>query len=183
MLRRLFAAEAGSHGPAVGLVVGGFGALMLWAGAHVWPATVAVGVALVAVAWLTRGTHERALEACGGTLALVAVLGLKAVALHGLAVRDFPVALAALPLAHALSRAPGALRAPRAVAVLVMAWSAVAVALAVVVGLDLPYALLAAVVAAVAAWVVSRAPGFEGAQQPVAETAVLLALLAAASHG
>lgn len=176
-------ADAARHAPGVGLVIGAFGALMLWAGAHVWPAPAAVGVALVAVAWLTRGRHERALEACGGTLALIALLGLKAVALHGLAVRDFPAALAALPLVHALSRAPLALQAGRDAAPWVaLAWCLLAAGLAVAYGMDLPYVAGAAAVAAAAAWVVGRAPGFDGAQQPVAEGAALLALLAAASH-
>ncbi len=117
------------HFPAVGLVVGGFGATVLWASAHLWPAAVAVGLSMVATVWLTGAFHEdgladtcdalggavsreRALEIMKdsrlgsyGTVGLVAVLGLKAAALYGLVVRDFGAALAVLPLAHALSRA------------------------------------------------------------------------------
>ena len=117
------------HYPAVGLVVGGFAALVLWTGAHFWPALVAVLLSMAATLWLTGAFHEdgladtcdalggavsreRALEIMKdsrigsyGTVGLAAVLSLKAAALLGLALRDVELVLIALPLAHAGSRA------------------------------------------------------------------------------
>ncbi len=117
------------HFPAVGLCVGAFGSLVLWAAAHGWPALLAVLLSMAATVWLTGAFHEvdladtcdglggsvsreRALEIMKdsrlgiyGTVGLVFVLALKAAALHGLAVRDLTAALALLPLAHAWSRA------------------------------------------------------------------------------
>ncbi len=117
------------HYPAVGLLVGGFGAAVLWAAAHLWPAPVAVVLSMAATVWLTGAFHEdgladtcdalggsvgreRALEIMKdsrlgsyGTVGLVMVLALKAAALLGLALRSFDLVLVALPLAHALSRA------------------------------------------------------------------------------
>ena len=121
------------HFPAVGLVVGAFGALVLWAaGAH-FTAAVAVLLSMAATVWLTGAFHEDGLaDTCDGlggavdreralvimkdsrlgtygALALLMVLALKAAALHGLATRDLLATLAALPLAHALSRAASVL--------------------------------------------------------------------------
>jgi adenosylcobinamide-GDP ribazoletransferase len=116
------------HYPAVGLVVGGVSAAVLWAAAHLWPAPLAVVLAMVATVWLTGAFHEdgladtcdalggsvsreRALEIMKdsrlgsyGTVGLVAVLALKAAALLGLALRNFELVLVALPLAHMWSR-------------------------------------------------------------------------------
>jgi adenosylcobinamide-GDP ribazoletransferase len=112
------------HLPAVGLAIGGFGALALWVAAHLWPATVAVGVAVAATAWAGRALSERALlqafdpgargldagsgspsNAAAGIVALVFVLMLEALAIHGLARSDLALAWAAMPLAGLLSRA------------------------------------------------------------------------------
>ncbi len=225
------------HFPAVGLVVGGFGAMVLWAGAHLWPAAVAVGLSMAATVWLTGAFHEdgladtcdalgghvsreRALEIMKdsrlgsyGTVGLVAVLGLKAAALHGLAVRDFGAVLAALPLVHALSRAvpvlllrllpyagdaehakakPMAQQASDATLLVAGLWCLVAGSLAVVQGLDALHVLLAALAAIGVAlgmrrWLRLRLGGYTGdtlgAAQQGAELVALLALLAAIAHG
>lgn len=116
------------HFPGVGLVVGSVGAFTLWAGAHLWPALVAVLLSMAATVWMTGAFHEDGLaDTCDGlggavdreralaimkdsrlgtygALGLVLVLALKAAALHGLATRDLLATLAVLPLAHALSR-------------------------------------------------------------------------------
>ncbi len=117
------------HYPAVGLVVGAFSAVLLWGAAAVWPLPVAVGLAMAGSVWLTGGFHEDGLaDTCDGlggavsreraltimkdsrlgsygALGLVFVLGLKAVALHGLATRDLPLAAGLLVWTHAASRA------------------------------------------------------------------------------
>ncbi|BDI04911.1 adenosylcobinamide-GDP ribazoletransferase [Sphaerotilus microaerophilus] len=116
------------HYPAVGLLVGAFSALLL-AAAQLWPLPVAVGLAMAGSVWLTGGFHEDGLaDTCDGlggavsreraltimkdsrlgsygALGLVFVLGLKAAALHGLAVQSLPLAAALLVWAHAASRA------------------------------------------------------------------------------
>jgi len=116
------------HFAAVGLVVGGFAALVLWLAAHWWPAGVAVLLSLAATVWMTGSFHEDGLaDTCDGlggavsreralaimkdsrlgtygAVGLLLVLALKAAALHGLATRDLGATLAALPLAHAWSR-------------------------------------------------------------------------------
>ena len=121
--------DSARYYPAVGLVVGGFGAAVLWFAAPLWPAPVAVVVSMIATVWLTGAFHEDGLadtcDALGGavsrekaltimkdsrigsygTCGLVGALALKAVALHALVTRDFLAALALLPLAHAWSRA------------------------------------------------------------------------------
>jgi adenosylcobinamide-GDP ribazoletransferase len=121
--------DSARHFPAVGLLVGSAGALVLWSSAHLWPATVAVGLSMVATVWMTGAFHEvglagtcdalggpasreRALEIMKGShtgrygaIGLIAVLGLKGAALFGLALRDFEATALALPLAHAWSRA------------------------------------------------------------------------------
>lgn len=120
--------DSARHFPAVGLCVGAFGALVLWAAAHAWTAWIAVLLSIGATLWLTGAFHEdgladtadglggavdrhRALEIMKdsrvgtyGVVALLLVLALKAAALHALALRDLFAALAALPLAHAWSR-------------------------------------------------------------------------------
>jgi adenosylcobinamide-GDP ribazoletransferase len=120
--------ESARHFPAVGACVGGFGAAVLWAGAHGWPALLAVLVSMAATVWLTGAFHEdgladtcdglggavsreRALEIMKdsrlgtyGAVGLLFVLAMKAAALHALAVRDLAATLALLPLAHAGSR-------------------------------------------------------------------------------
>lgn len=116
------------HFPAVGLLVGGFGALVLWASAWAWPLAVAVLLSMAATVWITGAFHEDGLaDTCDGlggavsreralqimkdsrigsygAIGLLLVLALKAAALHGLASRDLVLALLALPAAHALSR-------------------------------------------------------------------------------
>ena len=115
--------------PLVGLVVGGFSALVLWAAQLVFPATVAVGLAMAASVWLTGGFHEDGLadscDALGGAvsrekavaimkdsrigsygaLGLILVLGLKATVLLGLVDTDPTLALLAVVWAHVASRA------------------------------------------------------------------------------
>jgi adenosylcobinamide-GDP ribazoletransferase len=117
------------HFPAVGLSVGAFSAMVLWAAAHLWPAAVAVLLAMVASVWMTGAFHEDGLaDTCDGlggavpreralqimkdsrigtygAVGLALMLALKAAALHGLVVRDLNAALLALPLAHTVSRA------------------------------------------------------------------------------
>jgi adenosylcobinamide-GDP ribazoletransferase len=104
-----WAPQSVRHFPGAGLVVGAMALVAMWAAAHAWPALVTVLVGMAATVWLTRAQHESALaDAVGqryGTVALTLVLALKAAALHGLVTRDFAIALAALPLAHAWSRA------------------------------------------------------------------------------
>ena len=120
--------QSARHFPLVGALVGGFGAAVFWAVAHLWPGSVAVLLAMVSTIWLTGAFHEdgladtcdglggavsrqRALEIMKdsrlgtyGTVGLLAVLALKAAALTGLAARDLAATLALLPLAHAWSR-------------------------------------------------------------------------------
>jgi adenosylcobinamide-GDP ribazoletransferase len=117
------------HFAGVGLLVGGFAALVLWAAAHAFGGFLAVLLSVVATVWLTGAFHEDGLadtfDGLGGsadreralvimkdsrlgtygTLALVSVLALKVAALHALAVRDLLAVLALLPLVHAVSRA------------------------------------------------------------------------------
>jgi adenosylcobinamide-GDP ribazoletransferase len=120
--------DSARHFPAVGLLVGGVAAFMLWAAALWWTAAVAVLLSMAATIWLTGAFHEDGLaDTCDGfggavdktralaimkdsrlgtygAVALLLVLALKAAALHGLATRDLLAALAVLPLAHAWSR-------------------------------------------------------------------------------
>ncbi|MDZ7856232.1 adenosylcobinamide-GDP ribazoletransferase [Sphaerotilus sp.] len=116
------------HYPAVGLCIGAVGAAVLALGAACWPLPVAVGLSMAATVWMTGGFHEDGLadtcDGLGGTvsreraltimkdsrlgsygaLGLVGVLGLKAVALHGLVTVDLLPAMVATVWAHALSR-------------------------------------------------------------------------------
>ncbi len=116
------------HYPAVGAAVGVVAAGVLLLGSALWPITVAVGLSMAATVWLTGGFHEDGLadtcDGLGGTvsrerallimkdsrlgsygaLGLVGVLGLKAVALQGLASVNLAQAALALVWAHAASR-------------------------------------------------------------------------------
>jgi len=120
--------DSARHFPGVGLLVGGIAALVFWLSAHAWPALVSVLLSMLATVWITGAFHEDGLadtfDALGGSadrsralaimkdsrlgtygvIALLMVLALKAASLHGLAVRDLAVTLAALPLAHTWSR-------------------------------------------------------------------------------
>lgn len=222
------------HYPAVGLVIGGFGATVLWAGAHLWPAAVAVGLSMAATVWLTGAFHEDGLadtcDALGGavgreraltimkdsrlgtygTVGLVAVLGLKAAALLGLALRNFELVLVALPLAHAWSRVvpvlllrwlayagdvehakakPMAQQADNTTLAMVLMWTLIVGAAAAWCGLSLERLALAAAAAllvtlAMARWLQRRLGGYTGdtlgAAQQGAELVIYLALLAQA---
>lgn len=116
------------HYPAVGLVVGGVGAGVLWLGQALWPAALAVGLAMAATVWLTGGFHEDGLaDTCDGlggsvsrerallimkdsrlgsygALGLIGVLGLKAASLHALLLSGPGTAMLATLWAHAASR-------------------------------------------------------------------------------
>jgi adenosylcobinamide-GDP ribazoletransferase len=120
--------DSARHFPAVGLVVGGVAAAVLWAASLAWPLIVAVLLSMAATVWLTGAFHEDGLaDTCDGlggavdrdralvimkdsrlgtygAVALILVMLLKAAALHGLAAQDVANALVALPLAHAWSR-------------------------------------------------------------------------------
>lgn len=120
--------QSARYFPLVGACVGAFGAVVLCGAAHLWSATLAVLLSMVATVWLTGAFHEdgladtcdglggavsrqRALEIMQdsrlgtyGALGLLAVLVLKAVALTGLAVRDLDAALVLMPVAHCWSR-------------------------------------------------------------------------------
>jgi adenosylcobinamide-GDP ribazoletransferase len=121
--------QSARHFPGVGLLVGAFSAAVLWGGAHLFSALIAVLLAMAATVWLTGAFHEDGLadtaDALGGhvskeralaimkdsrigtygAVALLGVLALKAAALHSVAARDIVMALLALPLLHAWSRA------------------------------------------------------------------------------
>jgi adenosylcobinamide-GDP ribazoletransferase len=116
------------HYPAVGLVVGLFGAGVLWIAQATWPAAVAVGLSMAATIWLTGGFHEDGLaDTCDGlggsvsreraltimkdsrlgsygALGLIGVLGLKAATLHSLLLSGLTSTVLALLWAHAASR-------------------------------------------------------------------------------
>ena len=118
--------QSARHFPAIGLLVGACGALVLWAASRVLPLPVAVGLSMAATLLLTGGFHEdgwadtcdglggtvtreRALEimkdsriGAYGAMGLVTMLALKAATLASL-----PVAwgCAALLLGHTASRA------------------------------------------------------------------------------
>jgi adenosylcobinamide-GDP ribazoletransferase len=225
------------HFPAVGLVVGAVAAAVLWTAAHVFPASVAVALAMLATVVLTGAFHEdgladtfdalggsvgreRALEIMKdsrlgtyGTLALLAVLALKGLALHGLVLRDLVAALAALPLAHALSRTvpvwllrwlryagdaehakakPLAMQADGNATLMAVVWALLALAVGLAGGFSasaLALSLLAtlAVALAMRGWLLVRLGGFTGdtlgAAQQLAEVAIYLVLLAALARG
>lgn len=120
--------QCARHFPGVGLLVGGFGALVLAAASALWPLPVAVLLSMAATVWLTGAFHEDGLadtcDGLGGTVSreralqimkdsrigtygaagLVLVLLLKAALLLALAQQALAAVLVALPLAHALSR-------------------------------------------------------------------------------
>jgi adenosylcobinamide-GDP ribazoletransferase len=229
--------DSARHFPAVGLVVGGFGALVLWAAAHLWPAPVAVVLSMIATVWLTGAFHEdgladtcdglggavsraRALEIMKdsrignyGAIGLLLVLALKASALHALALRDLHVALLALPLAHAWSRAvpvallvmlpyagdaehakakPMAQQVSAGTLAVALGWCAAALAAALLLDWRPRDALVMALAAAAAAplmarWLHGRLGGYTGdtlgAAQQAAEVSALLALAASLAHG
>jgi adenosylcobinamide-GDP ribazoletransferase len=228
--------DSARHFPAVGLAVGGFAALVLWTAAHGWSAAVAVLLSMAATIWLTGAFHEDGLaDTCDGlggavpreralaimkdsrlgtygAVALLLVLALKAAALHSLATRDLLATLAALPLAHAWSRAATVLllrllpyggdvehakAKPMAQQVdglgfaIALLWAVLAAAAASV---FLPGAALLAGAAAVAAttlcmarWLKRRLGGYTGdalgATQQFSELAVYLAVGAALAYG
>ena len=113
--------QSARHFALVGACVGAFGGAVFWAAAHLWPATLAVLLSMVATVWITGAFHEDGLaDTCDGlggavsrqraldimkdsrlgtygTLGLLAVLALKAAALAGLAARDLAATLV-LPL-------------------------------------------------------------------------------------
>lgn len=118
------------HYPVVGALVGAWSAAVFVAAQTLWPPMVAVVLAMAAGVWLTGGFHEDGLaDTCDGlggavsrekaltimkdsrlgsygALGLVGVLGLKAAALHGLAVAQGTASVVpALLFAHAASRA------------------------------------------------------------------------------
>lgn len=198
-------AAALRHFPLVGALIGGLGALVLWSAAHLWPASVAVGLALAAVTAFTSASGERGLAAAcdggtrlgaGGLVGVVALTGLHAVALHALALRDFAGALVALPLLHGLSRgtaglAVHALPGMRAARPWVLAAMLLLAGGAAAAGWDLLHLGLAAVAQAGVAAVVARgvrqrggdAAAAFGAAQQAAALVALLVLLAARTQG
>jgi len=121
--------QCARHFPGVGLLVGAFGAAVLWAASLLWPPPVAVLLSIAATVWVTGAFHEDGLaDTCDGlggavgreqallimkdsrlgsygAVGLVLVLALKAAALVALAQPALWPALVALPLSHALSRA------------------------------------------------------------------------------
>ncbi len=123
--------------PAVGALVGTFGAAVLWVALWWWPPAVAAVLAVAATVWLTGAFHEDGLadtfDALGGYVprekalaimkdsrigtygaaALVLGLGLRVVLLAALASVNLTAALLALVAAHAVGRTA---------AVGVMAW-------------------------------------------------------------
>jgi adenosylcobinamide-GDP ribazoletransferase len=229
--------QSARHFAGVGLVVGGFGAAVLWAAAFAFPALVAVLLAMAATVWLTGAFHEdgladtcdalggavsreRALEIMKdsrlgtyGAVALVFVLALKAATLVALVQRDLLLTLAALPLAHALSRAatvallyalpyggdaahakakPLAERTDALGLVCAAAWALIALAAAAALGWSGRALALAGVVVALLAWWMARwlrrrLGGFTGdglgATQQITELGCYLALLAALLRG
>lgn len=228
--------QSARHFPAVGALVGAWGALVLWGAVHHWSALVAVLLSLAATVWMTGAFHEDGLadtcDALGGsvsrekalailkdsrlgtygTLGLVLVLALKVAVLHALVLREFVLALALLPLAHAWSRAgtvfllrwlpyggdpdhakakPMAQQVDGRAVVVVVAWVALFGAAAA------PFvpmhALLAALVLqvlvlwAVGQWLMRRLGGYTGdglgAAQQFGELAIYLAVAAALVQG
>ena len=224
------------HFPLVGALVGAFGAAVFWGAAHLWSATMAVLLSMVATVWLTGAFHEdgladtcdglggavsrqRALEIMKdsrlgtyGTVGLLAVLALKAVALTGLGVRDLAAALVLLPVAHCWSRVaavallralpyagdaaqakakPMAQQLDAAGLAVALVWAVLAAVLASP-WWSLPLLAAGAVAAAATAWLMARwlrrrLGGYTGdtlgATQQLSELAVYLVLLAMLSRG
>ena len=120
--------QSARYFPAVGLCVGVIGATVLWMGCALFPASVAVGLSMLATVLLTGAFHEDGLadtcDALGGAVSrvraleimkdsrigtygaagLVLMLGLKAAALVALAALPLSAAVSALLLAHTVSR-------------------------------------------------------------------------------
>ena len=120
--------QSARYFPAVGLCVGGVGAAVLWSGSALFPASVAVGLSMLATVLLTGAFHEDGLadtcDALGGAVSrtraleimkdsrigtygaagLVLMLGLKAAALVALTAWPLSMAVPALLLAHTASR-------------------------------------------------------------------------------
>jgi adenosylcobinamide-GDP ribazoletransferase len=146
------------HWPAVGLLLGGAGALVLWLAAHAWPSLVSVLLSVAAMLWLTGARHEAAMVgetlAVPRLLALLALLALKVAVLQGLAARDLLATLAVLPLAQAWSRAA---------LVLLLRLQPPAEAAARVDGLGFALATMWAALAAAAAAPFMPAPALAGA--------------------
>jgi adenosylcobinamide-GDP ribazoletransferase len=118
--------QSARHFPLVGAMVGAVGAAALWAAGGLFPQAVAVGLSMMATVLLTGAFHEDGLadtcDALGGTVSreraleimkdsrigsygavsLLLVLGVKAAALTAL---PLAWAMAALVLAHTVSRA------------------------------------------------------------------------------
>ena len=120
--------QSARYFPAVGLCIGGIGAMVLWTGSALFPPSVAVGLSMLATVLLTGAFHEDGLadtcDALGGAVSrtraleimkdsrigtygaagLVLILGLKAAALVALTALPLSLAMAALLLAHTVSR-------------------------------------------------------------------------------
>lgn len=230
-----------AHFPGVGWIVGALGAAVFFVVERGLPgaggAWVAAVLSTIATVLLTGAFHEdgladvadglggsadrsRALEIMKdsrigsyGAVGLMAVLGLKAAALAGLALRDFEAALLALPLAHAWSRAvpvlllrwlryagdpahakakPMATQASKGSVVMALFCCLIPAAVAALLGLPLQHLLAAALSAlavalAMARWLHRRLGGYTGdtlgAAQQGAELMIYLALLAALARG
>jgi adenosylcobinamide-GDP ribazoletransferase len=221
--------QCARHFPLVGLLIGAVAALVLQGASALWPWPLAVLLSMVATLLLTGAFHEDGLadtfDALGGavsrekalaimkdsrlgtygTVALVAVLALKAASLIALGAQ----AVAALLLAHSVSRAlpvalirwlpyAGDADAAKAkplatqvslggVAVAVL-WAAAAAAALLGLRLSSAAALVVSCIAAAAVallmarWLLRRLGGFTGdtlgATQQLGELAIYLALIA-----
>ena len=220
------------HFPGVGVLVGGFGALVFALAVQAWPPLVAVALCMAATIWLTGAFHEDGLadtcDALGGSVsrersleimkdsrigtygsvALICMLGLKAAALHALALGSAHAVILALPLAHAWSRLvpvlllralsyagdaehakakPMSQQASDASLGIALLWCALAGLGAAAAGLTLLRLAFAAGVAiavcvVMGRWLRRRLGGYTGdtlgAAQQFAEVAIYLALLA-----
>jgi adenosylcobinamide-GDP ribazoletransferase len=222
--------QCARHFPLIGLFVGAVAALVLLAASALWPWPLAVLLSMVATLMLTGAFHEDGLadtfDALGGavprdtalaimkdsrlgtygTVALVAVLALKAASLTALGAQ----AAAALLLAHGVSRAlpvalirwlpyagdaasakakPLSTRVSSAGVVVAMSWALALAGGAMAAQVLAPAAVLAslavaAIVAlAMARWLRRRLGGFTGdtlgATQQLGELAIYLTLIAA----
>lgn len=114
--------------PVIGMIVGAWGAIVLWAASLVWSPFVAVSLSTLATVWLTGAFHEDALaDACDGfgggwsreqTLAIMKdsrvgsygvvglglVLAIKVGALASITEQSISSAIRALVVAHTLGR-------------------------------------------------------------------------------
>jgi adenosylcobinamide-GDP ribazoletransferase len=120
--------QSARHFAAVGLVVGALAAAVLWGAALALPLGLAVGLSMLAAVLCTGAFHEdgladtfdalggsaareRALEimkdsrlGAYGVLALLGSLACKGLALHAVAEQSLALALALLPMVHAMAR-------------------------------------------------------------------------------